>query len=488
MGSIPRAEPALFYQSAYDSPAPYVASASGLHLTLEDGRKILDSTGGAAVSSIGHGNERVRAAIVKQLDAFTYAHPGYFQNRVSHDLADILVQSTGGRLARACLLGSGMSFEKAYGRWSEFGWLNAEQSNMTGSEAVEAAMKLARQFFLEQDPASPRVRFIARQGSWHGCTLGALSAGDLKARKEPFQELLANNVSHVSPCHPYRGRRAGETDDEYVARLAAELDGEFRRLGEHTVCAFIAEPMVGTALGCVTALPGYFRAVREVCDRHGALLILDEVMCGLGRTGTMHTWQQEGIVPDIQAVGKGLAAGYGTISALLIHQRVIDGLKRGSASFQHGQTYQCHPLNVVAALEVQRIVRDQRLVDNARDMGALLGARLRKAFASNRHVGDVRGRGLFWCVEFVADKTTKEPLDPKLNVARRMRLRGLESGFNLCLFSSTGCADGWRGDHFMLSPPFTIGPSDVDDIVTRAVRVVDSVFDEMDTLLPSKPL
>lgn len=203
-------------------------------------------------------------------------------------------------------------------------------------------------------------------------------------------------------------------------------------------------------------------------------------MCGLGRTGEMHAWQYDGVVPDIQAVGKGLAAGYGTISALLVHQRVIEGLKEGSAYFQHGQTYQCHPLNVVAALEVQRILKEDKLVDNARNMGILLGNLLRQTFATHPFVGDVRGRGLFWCIEFVADKTTKAPLDPKLNVAKRMRLRGLQEGYGVCLFSSTGCApDGWQGDHFLLAPPFIVGPQEISEIVTRASRVVDSVFEEL---------
>lgn len=226
-------------------------------------------------------------------------------------------------------------------------------------------------------------------------------------------------------------------------------------------------------------LPGYLPAVKAVCDRYQALLIFDEVMCGMGRTGTLHAWEQEDIVPDIQAVGKGLGAGYGTISALLIHNRVIDGLKAGSASFQHGQTYQCHPLGCVAALEVQRIIYENDLVKNVREMGAYLGHLLQDRFRSHPNVGDVRGRGLFWCVEFVANKATKEPLDPALNLARRLRLRGLEKGYDICLFSATGCADGWKGDHFLLAPPYNIEKSDVEEIVYRAGRVVESVFREL---------
>jgi adenosylmethionine-8-amino-7-oxononanoate aminotransferase len=219
--------------------------------------------------------------------------------------------------------------------------------------------------------------------------------------------------------------------------------------------------------------------MKNICHRHGALLVFDEVMCGMGRTGTLHAWEQEGVVPDIQAVGKGLGAGYGTISALLLHERVIEGLKAGSASFQHGQTYQCHPLGAVAALEVQRIIQEQDLVNNVREMGALLGNLLQKRFKSHPNVGDVRGRGLFWCIEFVADKATKAPFDPELNVARRFRMRGLEKGYDVCLFSAQGCADGWTGDHFLLAPPYTIERADVEEIVLRVGRVVDSVFEDM---------
>lgn len=219
--------------------------------------------------------------------------------------------------------------------------------------------------------------------------------------------------------------------------------------------------------------------MKEVCHRHGALLIFDEIMCGMGRTGTLHAWEQEDVVPDIQAIGKGLGAGYASISALLIHDHVISAFKAGSAYFQHGQTFQCNPIAAVAALEVQRIIQEQNLVENVRAIGAYLGHLLQERFEGHAHVGDVRGRGLFWCVEFVANKETKAPLDPKLNLARRLRMRGLEKGYDVCLFSSTGCADGWEGDHFLLAPPYTIGRDEAEEIVRRAVRVVDSVFEEL---------
>ncbi|KAB8235294.1 hypothetical protein ETB97_004609 [Aspergillus alliaceus] len=453
MGSIE--EPTYLYQSVKDEiPPPVVKSAEGMYFTLENGQKVLDATCGAAVSAIGHGNQRVKDAIVRQLNEVTYCHPGYFGNKPSLELADLLVKTTNGRLARACLLGS-------------------------GSEAVEAALKLAYQYHLELTPESPRINFISRRGSWHGCTLGALSVGDIKSRKTVFEPLLLKSVSQVSPCHPYRDLRDGETTEQYVARLQQELEDEFQRLGPETVCAFVLEPMVGTALGCVAALPGYLQAMKDVCDRHGALIIFDEIMCGLGRTGAYHAWQHDDVVPDIQAVGKVLGGGYAPVSGVLVHERVIRTLKAGSGTVIHSQTYQAQPLGCIAALETQRIIVEDNLVENARAMGEYLGQQLKLHIGNHPNVGEVRGRGLFWAVEFVKDKTTKEPLEPKLNVARRIRNRGLEKGYDVCIFSATGAADGWRGDQFLLAPAFTVTKDDIDEIVSRVTRVIHSVWKEI---------
>ncbi|KAA8645095.1 hypothetical protein EYZ11_008145 [Aspergillus tanneri] len=453
MGSIE--SDTYLYQSVTEGPSPpTVKSAEGIYFTLENGQKILDATGGAAVSAIGHGNKAVKDAIIRQLEAVAYAHPGYFQTTPALELADLLVKSTGGQLSRACILGS-------------------------GSEAVEAALKLAYQYFAELSPQSPRLNFISRRGSWHGCTLGALSVGDIKARKTLFEPLLLKNVSQVSPCHPWRDMREGETVEEYVARLKEELEDEFQRLGPETVCAFIVEPMVGTALGCVTALPGYLRAMKEVCDRHGALLIFDEIMCGLGRTGAQHAWQHDGVVPDIQTVGKVLGGGYAPISALLVHDRVINGLKEGGGLFLHSQTYQAQPLICMAALATQRYIQENNLIENARCMGEYLGEQLKLHLGEHPLVGDVRGRGLFWAVEIVKDKATKAPFDSRLNIAKRIRARGLEKGYDICIFTATGAADGWSGDQFLLAPPYIVQKQDVDEIVRRVVKVMDSVWKEI---------
>ncbi|KAL3450352.1 pyridoxal phosphate-dependent transferase [Aspergillus insuetus] len=462
MGS--NAEPKYLYQSVTDGPSPpVVTSAEGMYFTLENGLKILDATCGAAVSAIGHGNEQVKNAVIRQLNTVAYCHPGFFQNSPALELADLLIDSTGGRLSRACILGS-------------------------GSEAVEAAMKLAYQYFAEQTQGTTakttqRVNFISRRGSWHGCTIAALSVGDIKSRRTIFEPLLLKNVSKVSPCHPWREMRQGESVEQYVARLKDELEDEFQRLGPETVAAFILEPMVGTALGCVTAAPGYLRAVREVCDRHGALLIFDEIMCGLGRTGAQHAWQHDDVAPDIQTVGKVLGGGYGPVSAVLVNERVINALKSGSGSFAHGQTYQAQPLGCVAALATQRYIKENNLVENARRMGDYLGEQLKIHLENHPIVGDIRGRGLFWGVELVRDKLTKVPLDPELGLAKRLRARGLEKGYEVCIFSATGAADGWKGDQFLIAPAFTVQKNDVDEIVRRVVKVMESVWKDIHTAL-----
>src|SRR5580698_3962950 len=290
----------------------------GLMLTLSDGRQIIDASGGAAVACLGHGNTRVAAAVGAQAGKLAYAHTGFFTSEPAEALADMLLENEPGGLSHAFFVSS-------------------------GSEAMESALKLARQYFLERGEPN-RTRFIARQQSYHGNTLGALSAGGNFARREPYEPIMADRFSLVSPCFPFHFQGPGETDPEYVARLARELDEEFQRVGPDTVAAFCAETVVGATAGCVTALPGYFRAIREVCDRYGALLVLDEVMCGNGRTGTTHAWEQEGITPDIQVIAKGLGGGYQPIGGLLISGRIVQALAAGSGGFLHGQTYQAHPV------------------------------------------------------------------------------------------------------------------------------------------------
>ncbi|MGH7043320.1 MAG: aminotransferase class III-fold pyridoxal phosphate-dependent enzyme, partial [Acetobacteraceae bacterium] len=239
---------------------PVAVGGAGIMLRLADGREVIDGSGGAAVACLGHGNARVAAAIGRQAAGLAYAHTGFFTSEPAEALADLILDGSPGGLTHAWFCSS-------------------------GSEGTEAALKLARQYFVETGQPA-RTRFIARRQSYHGNTLGALAVGGNMARRAVYEPMLAGAFSHVSPCFAYRFQDEGETDAAYVDRLIAELDGEFTRLGPETVAAFVAEPVVGATAGCVPALPGYFERVRAVCDRHGALLILDEVMCGMGRTGT----------------------------------------------------------------------------------------------------------------------------------------------------------------------------------------------------------
>ncbi|KAJ9297204.1 hypothetical protein DTO271G3_4497 [Paecilomyces variotii] len=424
----------------------------GSYIFLEDGQKVLDSTGGAAVSCLGHGNEEVTKAMVAQMNQLSYCHTAFFRTDPYEELASLLVQSTGGRMSKLFVISS-------------------------GSEAMEAAMKLARQYFLELPTPEPqRHRFIARKRSYHGTTLGALSIGGHVMRREPFESLLLPNISHVSPCYPYRERRDGESEADYVSRLAEELDAEFQRVGPETVCAFVAEPIVGAAMGCVPAVPGYLAAMKAVCERHGALFILDEVMCGMGRSGTLHAWEQEGVVPDIQTMGKGLGGGYAPVSGVLIGNKVVDVLDKGTGSFRHGQTYQGHPVSCAAALAVQRIIQEQNLLENVRKMGALLESQLRSRLADHPNVGDIRGKGLFWGIEFVKDKTTKEPFDSKLGVASRIQNLALQPQYGISLYAGSGTVDGVCGDHILIAPPYNTNKDEIEIIADVAAKVIEEVF------------
>ncbi|KIW05689.1 uncharacterized protein PV09_03551 [Verruconis gallopava] len=431
---------------------PKVVSAHGNYLVTDEGLEILDATGGAAVACLGHNNPRVKAAMVAQLDNLTYCYSQFFTTPPVEKLSKLLTDSTGGLMSRVFIVSS-------------------------GTEAVEAAIKMARQYFTElPEPQMQRTRFIARKQSYHGNTLGALGTGGHPARRALYEPILSTNVSHVSACYPYREMKESESNEQYVARLAQELEDEFQRVGPDTVCAFIAETVSGATLGCVPAVPGYFKAMKEVCDRHGALFILDEVMSGMGRTGTMHAWEQEGVVPDLQTVAKGLGGGYSPIGALLISKKVVDALSSGTAAFSHSQTYQGHALACAAAYEVQCVIREQGLLSNAREMGEYLGRLLQERLGDHPNVGQVRGRGLLWGVEFVRDKASKEPFPAKERLAKRLHDTALDKEFAISLLPASGTADGKNGDHIVIAPAYNITRADVENIVDRTARVIEKVL------------
>jgi adenosylmethionine-8-amino-7-oxononanoate aminotransferase len=425
---------------------PIATSGEGIYLHTADGRAIIDASGGAAVACLGHGNRRVAEAIGKQAAAMAYAHTGTFSNQPAEDLAEIILHDEPGGLTRAWFCSS-------------------------GSEGNEAAIKLARQYFLEIGQPQ-RIRTIARRQSYHGTTLGALAAGGNMMRREYYEPILSQTHSLVSPCFGYRFKHDGETDAQYLDRLTDELDAEFQRVGPDTVMAFLAEPVVGATTGCVAALPGYFQRVRAICDRYGALLILDEVMCGMGRTGTMHAWEQENVTPDIQVIAKGLGGGYQPIGGVLIADRIVRALADGSGGFLHGQTYQAHPVACAAALQVQRIIREDNLLANVTAMGQRLETALQERFGNHRHVGDIRGRGLFWALEFVTDRATKTPFDPALKLNERVKAEALTRG--LAAYPMGGTIDGKLGDHIIVAPPYIVTSADIDMIVERLGDAVDA--------------
>ncbi|KAF8864162.1 PLP-dependent transferase [Acephala macrosclerotiorum] len=434
---------------------PVVKGGKGNYLFLSDGRKIFDSTSGAAVSCLGHGNQRVIDAITAQMQTGTpYLASTFWMSEVVEELCKELINGTDGKMARVYLTGS-------------------------GSEAMEATVKMARQFFYENNKNTPRVNFIARQQSYHGNTIGALGISGHVARRAPYEPFLMDNVHHVSPCNAYRQRREGESDAAFVARKAEELEAKFQELGPETVIGFICEPVVGAALGCVPSVPGYLKAMRDICHKHGALFILDEVMSGMGRCGTLHAWQNEDVVPDLQTIGKGLGAGYQSVAAVIISHKVVKALLDGSGQFVHGQTYQGMPLQAAAALEVQRIKREGNLMKNVQVQGAYLEERLKALLGDHPNVGDIRGRGLFWGIEFVKDKKTKEPFDIKTGIAQKISDTAISAPFNMVLYPGTGTVDGIRGDHVILAPTYIVTREDVDHIAKTTSDIVHHVFSEL---------
>jgi adenosylmethionine-8-amino-7-oxononanoate aminotransferase len=446
MSNLPTARRSRVLHRSLREVPPVAVGGHGAWLVDADGREILDGSGGAAVSCLGHQHPRVIEAIARQGEKLAYAHTSFFTSEVAEELADVLVGENPGGLAYAYLVSG-------------------------GSEAVESSLKLARQYFLEIGQPN-RSRFIARRQSYHGNTLGALATGGNAWRRKPYAPLLSDSFSHVTPAFAYREQRDDETETAFVARLAAELDAEFQRLGPDTVAAFVAEPVVGATAGCVPAPEGYFRAVRDICDRYGALLILDEVMCGMGRTGTLHAWEQEGIAPDIQAIAKGLGGGYQPIGAMLASGRIVDAVRDGSGAFQHGHTYLAHPMACAAALAVQKVIAEERLLERVRTMGALLEERLIERFGNHRHIGDIRGRGLFRGLELVADRASKQPFDPALKLNVRIKAAAMERG--LACYPAGGTADGLRGDHILLAPPYIVSAEEIDLLVDRLGAAIDT--------------
>ena len=436
----------VFHRSLLTTP-PVAVRGQGLWLEDAAGQRYIDASGGAAVSCLGHGHPDVLAAMHRQIDQLAYAHTSFFTTEVAEQLADQLVRTAPAGMSHAYFVSG-------------------------GSEAVEAALKMARQYYLEIGQPE-RSHVIARRQSYHGNTLGALAVGGNEWRRRQFAPLLID-VTHVSPCYPYRDLQTGETPEAYGQRLAQELDEAIQRVGPGKVLAFIAETVGGATAGVLVPVPGYLKAVREVCDRHGVLLILDEVMCGMGRTGTLHACEQDGVVPDLMTIAKGLGGGYQPIGAVLAQQKIVDAMSSGSGFFQHGHTYLGHAVACAAALAVQQVIERDGVLQKVKRDASVLQALLADKFKNHPHVGDIRGRGFFWGIELVQDRASKAPFDP----ARRLHAKVKAAAFarGLLVYPMGGTVDGRYGDHILLAPPFIASQDELAQIVSRLAEALDAAL------------
>ncbi len=417
---------------------PTAVRGEGCYLIDAAGKRYLDGSGGAAVSCLGHSDAGVRAALHAQLDRLEFAHTGFFTSEPAEALADRLIAAAPEGIDRVYLVSG-------------------------GSEAMEASLKLARQYFMEIGQPD-RHRVIARRQSYHGNTLGALAAGGNAWRRAQFAPLLVE-TSHIAPCYEYRDCRADETPEAYGLRVAEELEAEILRLGPQTVMAFVAETVVGATSGAVPPVAGYLKRIREICTRHGVLLILDEVMCGMGRTGHLFACAEDGVAPDMILIAKGLGAGYQPIGAVLASARIYDAIAAGSGFFQHGHTYMGHPMAAAAAGAVLDAIQSRNLLPRVLAQGERLTAALTEALGQHPNVGDIRGRGLFRGIELVADRDTKTPFDPALGIHKKVKALAFEAG--LICYPMGGTIDGVRGDHVLLAPPFIISDNEIGELVEK---------------------
>ena len=416
---------------------PTVDRGDGLYIFDTDGRRYIDASGGGpAVSCLGYNDPDVIAAIKDQLDRIAFAHTAYFTSEAAESLARLLVESAPPGFGKVYFTGS-------------------------GSEAIEAALKMARQYFAQLGRTS-KTKFIARHQSYHGATLGAIPLGGVAWRRRLY-EALTMQCSFVPPCYSYRFKELGESEEAYGRRVAEALETEILRLGPENVAGFVAETVVGATAGAVPPVPGYFAKIREICDRHKVLLILDEVMCGMGRTGAAFACLDEGIAPDLICIAKGLAAGYQPIAAVLVSNQVYEAFAAGDRIFHHGQTYMGHPAGCAAALAVQKKIRTRGLLANVREQGRYLIDELRLRLGPHPHIGDIRGRGLLVGIELVADKESKAPFDPALKLHNRIKQAALRLG--LICYPGGGTVDGRAGDHVLLAPPYIVDRSAIDQIV-----------------------
>lgn len=430
---------------AIHSRMPVAVGGRGIELFDAEGKAYIDASGGAAVSCLGHAHPAVLSALHEQLDRLAYAHTGFFTSEAAEALAELLIADAPAGLSHAYLVSG-------------------------GSEAVEAALKMARQYFVEKGEPQRR-HIIARRQSYHGNTLGALAAGGNEWRRAQFKPLLVE-THHIDPCYAYRLQESGESDEAYAARAAQQLEDKILELGADEVIAFVAETVVGATAGAVPPVADYLKRIRAICDRYGVLLILDEVMCGMGRTGTLHACEQDGVAPDLMTIAKGLGGGYQPVGAVLLSEEIFEAFASGSGFFQHGHTYMGHPMAAAAGLAVQQVIRRENLLANVVAMGAELESQLVERLGNHHHVGDIRGRGLFRGVELVADRAGKQPFDPKFKLNGLIKKEAMARG--LMVYPMGGTIDGRQGDHVLIAPPFIVERADITRIVERLGDAIDA--------------
>ena len=421
-----------------NAPPIKAVASNGCYIFDDSGKRYLDGSGGAAVSCLGHADPEVVQAIQDQTSKMAFAHTGFFSSDPAEELAELLIKYAPGDLDRVYFVSG-------------------------GSESVEAALKLARQYHIENGEPNRR-HIIARRQSYHGNTLGALAAGGNKWRRDQFEPILIN-VSHIAPCYEYIDKSNQEKTYGYGQRVAQELEDEILRLGSDTVMAFIAEPVVGATMGAVPAVQGYFKRIEEICQKYGVLLILDEVMCGMGRTGYLYAAEADNISPDILCIAKGLGAGYQPIGAMLCTKKIYDVIGGGTGFFQHGHTYMGHPVACAAGLAVVQAIIDRDLLKSVKQRSAQLLNELKILFKAHSNVGDIRGRGLFIGLELVEDRDTKKPFEPSLKIAANIKRSAFEAG--LICYPMSGTRDGKWGDHILLAPPFIIDEKQCAELVEK---------------------
>ena len=425
---------------------PTIARGEGVYLFDNQGNQYLDACGGAAVSNLGHSHQAVKQAMLDQIEKVPFAHTGFFTSEASEQLAELICKQMPSQFNHVYLVSG-------------------------GSEAVESALKMARQYFVECGKPEKK-QFIARQQSYHGNTLGALAVGGNEWRREPFKPILYPS-HHIAPCYAYRYQREDESELDYSLRAANELEAKILEQGADNVMAFVAEPIVGATAGAVPATQGYFKRIREICDRYDVLLIMDEVMCGVGRSGSFFAFEQEQAVPDLVCMAKGLGAGYQPIGAVVANDKVYQAIASGSGFFQHGHTFMAHPVACAAAVATIQTIGDQKLLQAVNQQGAMLKRELESALSDFPYIGDIRGKGLFLGIELVADKVSKIPLPNSTLADKKIKQKAMENG--LMCYPMGGTIDGVNGHHILLAPPFIIERSHIDELVEKLSRTLKEV-------------